>query len=118
MLKLAPMEAAPWGWSQHSVVTWRPFPDKRTWMKAIQLVRPGEPLRSRDVPVPGIGRQDVLVRVKAAGICHSDAHYRAGRSRVDPVPLTLGHEVAGVLEAVGDEVAQFRSGGRVCLHYL
>jgi propanol-preferring alcohol dehydrogenase len=60
----------------------------------------------------------VLVRVKAAGICHSDAHYRAGRSPVRPLPLTLGHEVAGIIEQTGAEVAQFRPGDRVCVHYL
>jgi propanol-preferring alcohol dehydrogenase len=56
--------------------------------------------------------------VKAAGICHSDAHYRAGRSRVFPLPLTLGHEVAGVIEQAGAEVTRFKPGDRVCLHYL
>jgi propanol-preferring alcohol dehydrogenase len=56
--------------------------------------------------------------VKAAGICHSDAHYRAGRSPVHPLPLTLGHEVAGVVETVGATVSQFTPGDRVCLHYL
>src|SRR2546427_5476171 len=43
------------------------------------------------------------VRVKAAGICHSDAHYRAGKSRVHPLPLTLGHEVAGIVEERSEE---------------
>jgi propanol-preferring alcohol dehydrogenase len=60
----------------------------------------------------------VLVAVKAAGICHSDAHYRAGRSTVEPLPLTLGHEVAGVVEAVGSEVDHLKAGERVCLHYM
>ena len=71
-----------------------------------------------EVAVPAVGSRDVLVRVKAAGICHSDAHYRAGKSLVRPLPLTLGHEVAGVVEAAGAKVAQFKSGDRVCLHYL
>jgi hypothetical protein len=61
---------------------------------------------------------DVLVRVRAAGICHSDVHYRAGRSRVEPLPLTLGHEVAGDVVAVGDGVHTHAVGDRVCLHYL
>jgi 2-desacetyl-2-hydroxyethyl bacteriochlorophyllide A dehydrogenase len=69
-------------------------------------------------PVPSPGPREVLVRVKAAGICHSDAHYRAGRSLVQPLPLTLGHEVAGVVEQTGAEVTQFKAGDRVCLHYL
>jgi len=68
--------------------------------------------------VPAPGARDVLVRVCAAGICHSDAHYRAGRSVVRPLPLTLGHEVAGVVERAGAEVTSFKAGDRVCLHYL
>ena len=87
-------------------------------MKAVQLVAPGRPLELREVPVPDPGSGDVLVRVKAAGICHSDAHYRAGKSRVEPLPLTLGHEVAGEVAAVGAGVRRLRVGDRVCLHYL
>jgi len=87
-------------------------------MKAVQLIEPSRPLQLRDVAPPVPGPRDVLVRVKAAGICHSDAHYRAGRSPVHPLPLTLGHEVAGVVESVGAEAHQFQPGDRVCLHYL
>jgi propanol-preferring alcohol dehydrogenase len=87
-------------------------------MKALRLIKPGCPLELQDIAVPAVGSRDVLVKMKAAGICHSDAHYRAGRSLVRPLPLTLGHEVAGVIEKVGAEVAQFQPGDRVCLHYL
>jgi len=75
-------------------------------------------LELHEVKVPAVGARDVLVRVKAAGVCHSDAHYRAGKSVVSPLPLTLGHEVAGVIERAGEEVGQFKAGDRVCLHYL
>lgn len=87
-------------------------------MRAVRLVRPGQPVEAQDIPVPTPGPHDVLVRVRAAGICHSDVHYRAGRSRVDPLPLTLGHEVAGDIVAVGSEVRSRTVGDRVCLHYL
>lgn len=87
-------------------------------MKAVQLIQPGQPLELREVPLPTIGPQDVLVRVRAAGICHSDVHYRAGKSRVDPLPLTLGHEVAGVVEAAGHQVTHLKPGDRVCIHYM
>jgi D-arabinose 1-dehydrogenase-like Zn-dependent alcohol dehydrogenase len=87
-------------------------------MKAVRLVQPGSPLELHDIPLPQTGDDDVLVRVKAAGICHSDAHYRAGISRVHPLPLTLGHEVAGVIEAIGRNVKHLSIGERVCLHYM
>lgn len=87
-------------------------------MRALRLVRPGHPVELHEVPVPSPGPHDVLVRVRAAGICHSDVHYRAGRSRVEPLPLTLGHEVAGEIVAVGREVRSHAVGDRVCLHYL
>ena len=87
-------------------------------MKAVRLVQPGSPLELHDIPLPQTGDDDALVRVKAAGICHSDAHYRAGISRVHPLPLTLGHEVAGVIEAIGRNVKHLSIGERVCLHYM
>lgn len=87
-------------------------------MKAVRLVQPGQPLELQHVPVPAPGPADVLVRVKAAGICHSDAHYRAGKSRVHPLPLTLSHEVAGVVEQAGGDVKKLKPGDRVCVHYL
>jgi len=87
-------------------------------MKAVRLVTIGQPLEMQQVPTPPIGDQDVLVHVKAAGICHSDAHYRAGVSPVRSLPLTLGHEVAGVVEEIGSQVDSVKPGDRVCLHYL
>ncbi len=86
-------------------------------MKAVRLVKVGSPLALQEIPVPEIGDKDVLIRVHAAGICHSDSHYRAGRSPVRPLPMTLGHEVAGVIEGIGDEVKTLKAGDRVCLHY-
>lgn len=87
-------------------------------MKAVRLVKTGQPLEMHDIPVPEVGAKDVLVKVKAAGVCHSDAHYRAGVSPVRPLPMTLGHEVAGVVEEFGSGVKEFQSGDRVCLHYM
>jgi 2-desacetyl-2-hydroxyethyl bacteriochlorophyllide A dehydrogenase len=87
-------------------------------VKAIQLVEIGQLLQLRDVPVPAVGDRDILVRVKAAGICHSDVHYRAGASPVGALPQTLGHEVAGIVESVGAQVSGLAAGDRVCLHYL
>jgi propanol-preferring alcohol dehydrogenase len=86
-------------------------------MRAVRLVQIGKSLEEEDVAVPGIGESDVLIRVAAAGICHSDAHYRAGISKID-LPLTLGHEVAGRVEKVGSNVNHLSVGDRVCVHYL
>jgi 2-desacetyl-2-hydroxyethyl bacteriochlorophyllide A dehydrogenase len=87
-------------------------------MKAVRLVEVGQPLEMQDVPLPTVGERDVLVRIRAAGICHSDVHYRAGVSPVGPLPQTLGHEIAGVVEKTGPQVTNVEVGDRVCLHYL
>lgn len=87
-------------------------------MKAIRLVAIRSPLEKQEIDLPSVGAHDVLVRVKAAGICHSDAHYRAGVSPVKHLPITLGHEVAGLVEQAGAEVKNVGVGDRVCLHYL
>lgn len=87
-------------------------------MRAVQLVEIGKPLQMREVPRPTVGEGDILVRVKAAGLCHSDVHYRAGTSPVGPLPQTLGHEIAGVVEEVGAGMSVIRGGDRVCIHYL
>jgi 2-desacetyl-2-hydroxyethyl bacteriochlorophyllide A dehydrogenase len=87
-------------------------------MKAVRLVQVGHPLEAQEIPTPILGSTDVLIRVKAAGICHSDAHYRAGTSPVGQLPITLGHETAGIVERVGARVARFGVGDRVCVHYM
>jgi propanol-preferring alcohol dehydrogenase len=86
-------------------------------MKAVRLVKVGAPLELQEVTVPAIAAAEILVKVHAAGICHSDAHYRAGTSPVRSLPLTLGHEVAGIVAEVGPAVTGIGVGERVCLHY-
>ena len=87
-------------------------------MRAVRLTQVGKPLEGADVPIPEIGASDVLVRVAACGICHSDEHYRAGISRIDHLPVTPGHEITGRIEKVGDDVKHVRRGDRGCVHYL
>lgn len=87
-------------------------------MKAIRMVAVNQPLELQDVPIPTPVDGQVLVQVRAAGICHSDAHYRAGVSPVDPLPLTLGHEIAGVVAETGKKAARLKPGDRVVMHYL
>jgi propanol-preferring alcohol dehydrogenase len=87
-------------------------------MKAIRLTAIGSPLEDATIEIPVPGPRHVLIRIRAAGICHSDVHYRAGVSPVKELPVTLGHEVAGVVEETGGAVTNFKPGDRVCLHYL
>ena len=86
-------------------------------MKSVRMIEAGKPLELREIPIPTIGEKEILLRVRAAGICHSDAHYRAGRSAMGMMPITLGHEVAGVVEKTGSNVTNVKVGDRVCLHY-
>ncbi len=87
-------------------------------MKAVRLVQPGQPLEIRETEPPEIGKDDVLVRVKAAGICHTDVHYRAGWLRTGALPVTPGHEVSGVITETGNAVTRLEPGDPVCLHYM
>src|SRR5262245_36352815 len=96
--------------------------DFRTWswrqMKAVRMTGVGRPLEMHDVAPREPGAGEVLVSVRAAGICHSDAHYRRGLSPMGALPITLGHEIAGMVERTGPGVATRTAGDRVCLHYL
>ncbi len=87
-------------------------------MKAVRLAEVGKPLEEADVSLPEIGPSEVLIRVAAAGICHSDAHYRGSISKIERLPVTLGHEVVGRVEKVGLDVTNVAPGDRVCVHYL
>jgi len=86
-------------------------------MKAVRMTEAGRPLQAQQIPIPRIGERDILVRIRAAGVCHSDVHYRSGLSPVEPLPMTLGHEVAGIVEQAGAEVTGVKPGDRVGLHY-
>jgi D-arabinose 1-dehydrogenase-like Zn-dependent alcohol dehydrogenase len=87
-------------------------------MRAVRLTQVGKPLQEAEVDLPEIDASDVLIRVAACGICHSDEHYRAGISRIDRLPVTLGHEIAGRIEKVGADIKHATRSDRVCVHYL
>jgi L-iditol 2-dehydrogenase len=75
-------------------------------------------LRVEDVPVPAVGPDDALVRVRACGICASDVHYyvhgRIGKYIVE-TPMIVGHELAGDVVAVGSRVEKLAVGSRVAV---
>ncbi len=75
-------------------------------MRAVRLHAPGEALRIEDVPVPEPTGTEVRIRVAGAGVCHTDLHIVDGiQTRVE-LPRTLGHEVAGWVDALGPEAAK------------
>jgi propanol-preferring alcohol dehydrogenase len=83
-------------------------------MKAARLHEFGKPLRIDSIEVPKVARDEVLLRIAGAGVCHSDLHARSGGFPV-PLPVTLGHENAGIVEAIGPEVTRFRRGDAVAV---
>lgn len=87
-------------------------------MLAARFVGAGKPFSVEHVDIPIIGPDDVLVEVKAAGICGSDVHYKKGDFSPDIVPITLGHEGAGVVKEIGENVSNLNVGDHVVIHYV
>jgi alcohol dehydrogenase, propanol-preferring len=97
-------------------------------VKSFQLVEFGGPLESAELATPQPSGREVVIEVRAAGVCHSDLHIWEGgydlgagkrlmlRDRGISLPLTMGHEVAGEIIAVGPEVSD-RKPGEMCLVY-
>jgi propanol-preferring alcohol dehydrogenase len=75
-------------------------------MLAARLDAPGEQLRLVDLPLPAPTGTEVLVRVAACGVCHTDLHIADGTQPRVELPLILGHEVAGWIDAVGPDAAK------------
>jgi S-(hydroxymethyl)mycothiol dehydrogenase len=76
----------------------------------------GAPVELTTVLVPDPGRGEALVAVQACGVCHTDLHYREGGIN-DEFPFLLGHEAAGIVEAVGPDVSSVAAGDFVVLNW-
>jgi S-(hydroxymethyl)mycothiol dehydrogenase len=76
----------------------------------------GEPVSLETVLVPDPGPGEAVVNVQACGVCHTDLHYREGGIN-DEFPFLLGHEAAGVVEAVGEGVTDLEAGDYVILNW-
>ncbi|GAA5057023.1 S-(hydroxymethyl)mycothiol dehydrogenase [Nocardia callitridis] len=76
----------------------------------------GAPVEIVDIVIPDPGPHDVVVRVQACGVCHTDSHYRDGGIN-DEFPFLLGHEAAGIVETVGDQVTHVEPGEFVILNW-
>jgi S-(hydroxymethyl)glutathione dehydrogenase/alcohol dehydrogenase len=86
-------------------------------VRAAILPEVGAPLSVEDVEPLGLAPRDVLVRITASGLCHSDLLFQAGVGRFPP-PMVLGHEGAGVVEEVGPDVRGLRAGDRVICSWV
>ena len=95
-------------------------------MKSFQIEDYGQPLTERDYPTPKPKCKEVLIAVGCCGVCHSDVHIlegffdlgggeKADLSRVHRLPLTLGHEIAGTIAAVGAN-SKARVGDKVVVY--
>ncbi|SEM71746.1 S-(hydroxymethyl)mycothiol dehydrogenase [Streptacidiphilus jiangxiensis] len=76
----------------------------------------GEPVRVETIVVPDPGPGEAVVAVQACGVCHTDLHYREGGIN-DDFPFLLGHEAAGIVESVGEEVTEVAPGDFVILNW-
>jgi propanol-preferring alcohol dehydrogenase len=84
-------------------------------MKAWQFNGINEPLERVEIPYPKAGTGEIVVDIKAAGLCHSDVSFMDGTitSLLKEIPIILGHEIAGVVAEIGEGVSDFQPGQRV-----
>ena len=85
-------------------------------VRAVVARTQGEPVTIETIEVPDPGPGEVLVAVKACGVCHTDLHYREGAIN-DEFPFLLGHEAAGIIEEVGSDVTEVAVGDFVVLNW-
>jgi propanol-preferring alcohol dehydrogenase len=85
-------------------------------MKAARLLGFNQQLQIEDVAVPQVGDRGVLVKITAAGVCHSDLHLISGAMPALPLPLTLGHENAGIVAKAGGDVSDIKPGDPVVVY--
>lgn len=86
-------------------------------MLAARFYAAGRPLSLDDVPVPEPGPDEVRVRVRAAGVCGTELHFVDGLYAPSRLPMTLGHEAAGTVDAVGCQVQGWTVGDRAAVYY-
>ena len=87
-------------------------------MRALQYTAFGRPPEIREVPIPQPGPGEVLIKTTAAGVCHSDEYFMSlpPEEFTTPLPLTLGHEGAGIVAGLGSAVSGIREGDAVAVY--
>ena len=76
------------------------------------------PLELVDLPTPEAGPEDILIRVKVCGVCHTDLHTVEGELPQVKLPIIPGHEVVGIVEKRGNNTSRFKEGDRVGVAWL
>lgn len=87
-------------------------------MRALVLEAIGEPLRARELPLPEPGPGQVRIAVRACGVCRTDLHVRDGDLPDPALPLVLGHQIVGEVDALGPGVEGLAVGDRVGVPWL
>ena len=87
-------------------------------MKAMVLEKKGEKLKEKEVPVPEINDDQVLIKVNACGVCHTDLHIVDEELTEPKLPLIIGHEIIGDVVKTGSNVKKFRVGDKVGVPWL
>jgi len=87
-------------------------------MRAMVLEAPREPLVERRMQTPRFGYHQLLIRVRACGVCRTDLHVLDGELKEPKLPLILGHQIVGTVAGIGDGVEGFTEGQRVGVPWL
>jgi propanol-preferring alcohol dehydrogenase len=87
-------------------------------MRAMIFDEPGKPLRLTELPIPQPGPGQVLLRIQACGVCHTDLHILDGELSEPKLPLVLGHQIVGTVVESGLDTDRFQFGERVGVPWL
>lgn len=86
-------------------------------MRAVRYHGPKRPFVLEEIATPDPRRGQVRVKIEAAGMCHTELHFESGLLDLGVAPITMGHEIAGVIDAVGEGVIGRKVGDRVLVYY-
>jgi alcohol dehydrogenase, propanol-preferring len=87
-------------------------------MLAMQLQAVRQPLLPVDLPIPAPGQNEVLLKVRACGVCRTDLHIVDGELPLTRTPIVPGHEIVGVVVANGSGAQRFPTGARLGVPWL
>jgi len=91
-------------------------------MRALVLEHPGpvedSPLVLKELPTPIPGSREIRVRIRCCGLCHTDLHTVEGELKLPRLPLVPGHQIVGIVDALGEGARNFKAGDRVGIPWL